>query len=75
VISELLSVHGVSTCYIMTGQSRDPSELPPSAQPLIQIGAKSLDLAWEVNDFKTHTIDWEMFDDALNALCVVHTRK
>lgn len=39
------------------------------------IGAKSLDLAWQVDDFKRKCTGWEKYDRELNALNVTHTRK
>lgn len=47
----------------------------PVAHLINQIGAKSLDLAWQVAAFKNSTIQWESYDAELNALNVVHTRK
>ena len=58
---------------MITGNSE--ALLYSTTQLLIQLGAKSLDLAWEVSDFKQHTTDWDSYDPELNALNVVHTRK
>jgi poly(A) polymerase len=38
-------------------------------------GAKSLDLSYQVNDFKKRCTEWEKYNEHLNALNVAHTRK
>jgi hypothetical protein len=45
------------------------------ANLLISLGAKSLDLQWQVEDFKKHTRDWELYDAEVNHLSVVNIRK
>ncbi|RDW71154.1 hypothetical protein BP6252_07717 [Coleophoma cylindrospora] len=37
-------------------------------------GAKSLDLSWQVDDFKRICTNWDKHDHELNALNVIHTR-
>ncbi|APA10629.1 hypothetical protein SS1G_12538 [Sclerotinia sclerotiorum 1980 UF-70] len=37
-------------------------------------GAKSLDLAWCVDDFKDRCRSWEKYNEELNTLSVIHTR-
>lgn len=42
------------------------------------IGAKSLDLSYEVNEFKTLCFNWETYKNDLNTTCSVsiqHVRK
>lgn len=39
------------------------------------IGAKSLDLSYQVDDFKHRCHGWDKYDDSLNALSVNHTKK
>lgn len=38
-------------------------------------GARSLDLSYQVDDFKYRCTSWDKHDDSLNALNIVHTRK
>ena len=38
-------------------------------------GAKSLDLSYQVDDFKYRCTGWDKYDDGLNALSIIHTRK
>ncbi|PQE13180.1 Poly(A) polymerase protein [Rutstroemia sp. NJR-2017a BBW] len=40
----------------------------------LQEGAKSLDLSWQVEEFKKMCMNWEKYDADLNALSVIHTR-
>jgi hypothetical protein len=42
---------------------------------LMATGAKSLDLASQVDHFKDLCVVWEKYDRQLSALNVVHTRK
>ncbi|OBT81460.1 hypothetical protein VE02_09980 [Pseudogymnoascus sp. 03VT05] len=37
-------------------------------------GARSLDLSYQVDDFKYRCTSWDKYDDSLNALNIVHTR-
>jgi hypothetical protein len=39
------------------------------------LGAKSLDLSYQVDDFKHRCLGWDKYDDNLNALNIIHTRK
>lgn len=45
------------------------------AHPLISTGAKSLDLAGRVDEFKAICTKWEKYDRELSAVNVVQTRK
>lgn len=45
------------------------------AQLLTILGAKSLDLAWCVDEFKRVCRSWEKYNEELNTLSVVNTRK
>lgn len=38
-------------------------------------GAKSLDLSYQVDDLKYRCTSWDKYNDSLNALNIVHTRK
>ncbi|TVY46581.1 Poly(A) polymerase [Lachnellula occidentalis] len=40
----------------------------------LQEGAKSLDLSWQVDNFKRLCMGWEKHDPELNALNVIHTK-
>jgi poly(A) polymerase len=42
---------------------------------LIRAGAKSLDLSWQVEEFKRICTSWDKYNQELNALNVMHTRK
>jgi poly(A) polymerase len=52
-----------------------PPEFASTAHLLIFLGAKSLDLAWQVGDFRNKCTVWDKYDNELNALNVTHTRK
>jgi hypothetical protein len=69
----------VSTCYVAKRKplhwSRQKLEFAPDAQLLIYLGAKSLDLSFQVDDFKRKCTNWEKYDAELNALNVNHTRR
>lgn len=45
------------------------------AQLLTILGAKSLDLAWCVDEFKRICRGWDKYNEELNTLSVIHTRK
>jgi hypothetical protein len=46
-----------------------------NARLLITIGAKSLDLSFEVDSFKGRCMQWDKYNQDLMALNVVHTKK
>lgn len=46
-----------------------------AAQLLTILGAKSLDLAWYVDEFKRICTNWDKYNEELNTLSVIHTRK
>ena len=42
---------------------------------LTNLGAKSLDLSWQVDDFKNTCTSWDLYDSNVSALHVAHTKK
>lgn len=71
-------MHLYLRCYIArikTQRIRRALEIPSDAQLLIHLGAKSLDLSWQVDNFKRLCMGWEKHDPELNALNVIHTKK
>lgn len=52
-----------------------PVKYIPTAHLLIFLGAKSLDLSTQVEHFKKLCTGWEKYDDELNYLNIIHTRK
>ena len=46
-----------------------------TAPLLMMLGAKSLDLSYEVDKFKGRCVQWDKYDQELMALNVVHTKK
>lgn len=69
----------ISICYVLKRKplpwSRQKTKFAPDAQLLIHLGAKSLDLSFQVDDFKRKCTNWEKYDPELNALNVIHTKK
>jgi len=42
---------------------------------LTTLGAKSLDLSWQIDEFKRKCVSWDKYDVELNALNFMHTKK
>jgi poly(A) polymerase len=61
--------------YVVTGTFEAPHGPASAAHLLMYLGAKSLDLTWQVSEFRNACTNWPKYDAELNALNVIHTRK
>jgi poly(A) polymerase Pap1 len=69
----------IPICYAMTGNFNSfkirPTQLVCGTHLLIHLGAKSLDLSWQVDDFKRICHSWEKYNPELSALHIDHIRR
>ena len=68
----------VYTTTYYVGIELVPGECPiPGSYPhlLIRLDSKSLDISYSVQEFKRTCMDWGPYDEAVNSIKVIHTRK
>ncbi len=64
-----------SVGIVSRGSAQNPLKVAHSAHLLIHIGAKSLDLSYEVEEFKRICTFSDKYNHDLNFLAVAHVKK
>lgn len=70
-----LAILETSAFYVVTGIFEAFHGPASAAHLLMYLGAKSLDLTWQVSEFRNACTIWPKYDAELNALNVIYTRK